>query len=278
MSDVSSRSISSTPPSQIWDTYEIAHTIRVIMDGGYRSIALQFPDELLGDSVLVYRAIMMGLRRREQQQEDRQSKAGTEAPNSTHLPSGEADPSIGTTTATTTAATAPIQCYVLGDSTYGACCPDVLSSLHLPADLLVHYGHACLTPTESLPVMYVFPRRSLKTSTTAAAMTMEATQQASKDEQQEEKEARVKANEMEMERAGARQAADELWKAAAAADAADATASSTTEDGTKMKHAVIMWEVGYDWLAGEFKKGEQISCHARTFCFWAGASLGSLET
>lgn len=38
------------------------------------------------------------------------------------------------------------QCYVLADSTYGACCPDVLSCLHLPADLLVHYGHACLTP------------------------------------------------------------------------------------------------------------------------------------
>ena len=38
------------------------------------------------------------------------------------------------------------QAYVLADSTYGSCCPDVLSCLHLPADLLVHYGHACLTP------------------------------------------------------------------------------------------------------------------------------------
>jgi len=27
-----------------------------------------------------------------------------------------------------------------------SCCPDVLSCLHLPADFLVHYGHACLTP------------------------------------------------------------------------------------------------------------------------------------
>ena len=27
-----------------------------------------------------------------------------------------------------------------------SCCPDVLSAMHLPADFLVHYGHACLTP------------------------------------------------------------------------------------------------------------------------------------
>jgi diphthamide biosynthesis protein 2 len=42
-----------------------------------------------------------------------------------------------------------------------SCCPDVLSCLHLPADFLVHYGHACLTPTDALPVHYVFPRRKL---------------------------------------------------------------------------------------------------------------------
>ncbi|RXK39729.1 diphthamide biosynthesis protein 2 [Tremella mesenterica] len=53
------------------------------------------------------------------------------------------------------------QAYVLGDSTHGSCCPDVLSCLHLPADLLVHYGHACLTPTDALPVFYVFPRQHL---------------------------------------------------------------------------------------------------------------------
>jgi hypothetical protein len=27
-----------------------------------------------------------------------------------------------------------------------SCCPDVLSAMHLPADFLIHYGHACLTP------------------------------------------------------------------------------------------------------------------------------------
>nr|XP_019007414.1 diphthamide biosynthesis protein 2 [Kwoniella pini CBS 10737]OCF46195.1 diphthamide biosynthesis protein 2 [Kwoniella pini CBS 10737] len=53
------------------------------------------------------------------------------------------------------------QVYILADSTYGNCCPDVLSCLHLPADFLVHYGHACLTPTDALPVFYVFPRRKL---------------------------------------------------------------------------------------------------------------------
>lgn len=92
-----------------------------IADKCLLQIGLQFPDELLPSSVSVYRAI-----------QTRIAHTGAQA-------------------------------YVLADSTYGksvvssvvtwneantieSCCPDVLSCLHLPADFLVHYGHACLTP------------------------------------------------------------------------------------------------------------------------------------
>jgi diphthamide biosynthesis protein 2 len=67
-----------------------------------------------------------------------------------------------------------------------SCCPDVLSAMHLPADFLVHYGHACLTPyvpfqpteiptltphrTASLPVRYVFPKRSLDIKSVVEAL------------------------------------------------------------------------------------------------------------
>ncbi|KAJ9099349.1 hypothetical protein QFC20_005750 [Naganishia adeliensis] len=108
----------------LYERYEIPSTIAEILDNGYHTIALQFPDELLGESVLVYRALMRGIK----------EMGGERAEG--------------------------VQCYVLGDSTYGSCCPDVLSAMHLPADFLVHYGHACLTPTASLPVRYVFPKRS----------------------------------------------------------------------------------------------------------------------
>ncbi|KAI5451054.1 Diphthamide biosynthesis protein 2 [Naganishia albida] len=107
----------------LYERYEIPSCISEILENGYTTVALQFPDGLLGESVLVYRALMKGLK-------DSGKGAG-------------------------------VQCYVLGDSTYGSCCPDVLSAMHLPADFLIHYGHACLTPTASLPVRYVFPKRSL---------------------------------------------------------------------------------------------------------------------
>ncbi|WWD17624.1 diphthamide biosynthesis protein 2 [Kwoniella shandongensis] len=103
----------------IEEAFEVEGTIEKILEGGYKTIGLQFPDELLPSSVSVYRAI-----------QTRIQHTGAQA-------------------------------YVLADSTYGNCCPDILSCLHLPADFLVHYGHACLTPTDALPVHYVFPRRKL---------------------------------------------------------------------------------------------------------------------
>eukprot|EP00536_Pseudo-nitzschia_multiseries_P008488 jgi/Psemu1/198282/e_gw1.216.45.1 len=47
-------------------------------------------------------------------------------------------------------------CFVLGDTTVNSCCPDEVAALHLNADVLVHYGHACLSPTGTLPVLYSF--------------------------------------------------------------------------------------------------------------------------
>jgi diphthamide biosynthesis protein 2 len=46
--------------------------------------------------------------------------------------------------------------FILGDTTFGPCCPDEVSALHLEADILIHYGHACLSPALSLPVIYSF--------------------------------------------------------------------------------------------------------------------------
>ncbi|GFZ46057.1 Diphthamide biosynthesis protein 2 [Saitozyma sp. JCM 24511] len=140
------------------EAFEVEDTIARIITGGYKTIGLQFPDELLPSSVPVFRAIQKGI-----------------------APTGA-------------------QAYVLADSTYGrqvetrinssstdlhviggstdtrSCCPDVLSCLHLPADFLVHYGHACLTPTDSLPVHYVFPRQRIDV-THAAESLVEASQE-----------------------------------------------------------------------------------------------------
>ncbi|KAK4048241.1 Diphthamide biosynthesis protein 2 [Microbotryomycetes sp. JL201] len=102
------------------EAYEIDQTVAEIESGGYTRIALQFPDELLHDSVQVYREIRNRL---------------------------ALDKEV----------------YVLADTTYGSCCVDEVAAQHVDADLVVHYGHTCLSPTARLPVIYVLTKRPLDT-------------------------------------------------------------------------------------------------------------------
>ena len=37
-----------------------------------------------------------------------------------------------------------IECLILGDVTYGACCVDDLASKALGCKFIIHYGHSCL--------------------------------------------------------------------------------------------------------------------------------------
>ena len=67
-------------------------------------------------------------------------------------------------TATTTNDTANNNAlvFVLGDTTYAPCCPDLVAAAHLQADVLVHYGHACLSSNNnngSCRVLYSWGRR-----------------------------------------------------------------------------------------------------------------------
>jgi diphthamide biosynthesis protein 2 len=86
-------------------------------DGWLYRIALQFPDSLLHDAPEVCWAIEAALLLTEQK--------------------------------------SPLV-FILGDTTFGSCCPDEVSALHLEADILIHFGHACLSPAMSLPVLYSF--------------------------------------------------------------------------------------------------------------------------
>lgn len=52
--------------------------------------------------------------------------------------------------------------FILGDTSYGACCADEVGAQHLDADAIIHYGDACLSPTRSLPVLYVFPGHAIE--------------------------------------------------------------------------------------------------------------------
>ncbi|KAJ7230710.1 putative diphthamide synthesis protein-domain-containing protein [Mycena pura] len=105
-----------TSSSELDDFYEIARTITEILARDYKRIALQFPDELLHDSVPIYRSLKSGI------------GGGREL-------------------------------YVLADTSYGSCCVDEVAAQHVDADAVVHYGHACMSQTSRLPVIYVFGKK-----------------------------------------------------------------------------------------------------------------------
>ncbi|BGP08710.1 Diphthamide biosynthesis protein 2 [Rhodotorula toruloides] len=71
--------------------------------------------------------------------------------------------------------------YVLADTTYGSCCVDEVAAQHVDADFVVHYGHACLSPTARLPVLYVLTKRDIDPD--HAASSLASTSRASLEEQ-----------------------------------------------------------------------------------------------
>ncbi|KAK0486587.1 putative diphthamide synthesis protein-domain-containing protein [Armillaria novae-zelandiae] len=99
------------------DYYDIDETAQWISNGDYQRVALQFPDELLHDSVRIYRSL--------------KNKVGSR------------------------------DLYILADTSYGSCCVDEVASQHVDATAIVHYGHACMSQTYRLPVMYVFGKKPI---------------------------------------------------------------------------------------------------------------------
>ena len=140
----SSRYLSPISEERLHVSYEISRTIEEIRRGRYKRIALQFPDRLLPDAPRVAAALRDGLRAA------RSKISGQKKPelniNDLSLQSDgqvEARP------------------YILGDTSYGACCVDEIAAEHINADVVIHYGRACLSPTARLPVIYVFVKQDL---------------------------------------------------------------------------------------------------------------------
>ena len=65
----------------------------------------------------------------------------------------------------------PLTCYVLADTAFSSCCVDVTAAAHVAAEVVVHYGLACLSCQYRLPVHYVFGRAPLDVEAVAAVVT-----------------------------------------------------------------------------------------------------------
>ncbi|KAG5973828.1 hypothetical protein E4U55_000241 [Claviceps digitariae] len=110
---------------ELQHTYEIARTAKEIRLGGWKRIALQFPDDMLVDAPRVVQALDAQLRN----------------------DGGDGD-----------------ECrriHILADTSYSACCVDEIAAEHADSDVVVHYGRSCLSPTSRLPVIYVYTSRQL---------------------------------------------------------------------------------------------------------------------
>ncbi|CAK7562203.1 MAG: Diphthamide biosynthesis protein 2 [Sporothrix epigloea] len=116
--------------AELRTVYEVARTAQEIQAGQKKCVALQFPDSMLGDSPRVVQLL--------------RAELALTAP-----------PTINGSAA------ADVKIYILADTSYSACCVDEVAAEHADADVVVHYGRSCLSPTSRLPVIYVFTQHEL---------------------------------------------------------------------------------------------------------------------
>lgn len=106
---------------QVKTTYELERAANEIREKGCKRIALQFPDHMLVD-----------------------------APKVSELLEAE----LATTTP-------DVRICILADTSYSACCVDEVAAEHADADMVIHYGRTCLSPTSRLPAIYIYTNHAL---------------------------------------------------------------------------------------------------------------------
>ncbi|XP_060670953.1 uncharacterized protein LOC132800721 [Ziziphus jujuba] len=53
-----------------------------------------------------------------------------------------------------------VSLFMMADTAYSSCCVDEVGASHINADYVVHHGHACFSPTTTLPAFFVFGKAS----------------------------------------------------------------------------------------------------------------------
>jgi diphthamide biosynthesis protein 2 len=120
LSELTLSSTSSSRKLPVEELYDIPWLASQVERGDFHRIALQFPDELLCDSSQVLWTLQARLRKGKQKEEYND------------------------------------ELFIMADTSYGNCCVDEVAAEHVDADLVIHFGHACLSLTSRLPVIYVF--------------------------------------------------------------------------------------------------------------------------
>jgi len=122
--------ITQRPDGELREIYEIERTARELRQGKWKRIGLQFPDSMLRDAPWVVEAL-----HKEFASLPKDSEEGVPQPTE--------------------------RIWILADTSYSACCVDEIAAEHADAQVVVHYGRSCLSPTSRLPVIYVFTHHKL---------------------------------------------------------------------------------------------------------------------
>lgn len=136
--------------TQLFDVFEVARTAREIHDRGWRGVALQFPDSMLQDASIVFEILEEELSRITLRKEAARPGHEDLEQSFTQLQTTPSDQNR-----------VRHRLHILADTSYGACCVDEIAAEHADAEVVVHYGRSCLSPTARLPVIYVFTSRYL---------------------------------------------------------------------------------------------------------------------
>jgi diphthamide biosynthesis protein 2 len=151
---------------ELRDVYEIERTAREVRDGGYKRVALQFPDGMLRDAPRVFEALEVELKKlpapaRKIEQKEEFATSFNHFTTSS-ISTGEAQKDE--IEKGRDGIFERVRLYILADTSYGSCCVDEIAAEHVDADVVVHYGRSCLSPTARLPVIYAFTTHPLNTS------------------------------------------------------------------------------------------------------------------
>lgn len=160
----------------VQEYYNLDELAAVLGEKKYTRVTLQFPDELVCDSAAVAQYLQRKLGLVEADATTTTSKADTTT-------TSKADTTTTTKTDTSKleraakcsggtgcgsgcgsgcdsggSDSAKQRIWILADTSYSSCCVDEVAAEHVNADLVVHFGDACLNPVASIAAMYVFGR------------------------------------------------------------------------------------------------------------------------
>lgn len=151
---------------QLYVQYEIRRTVNEIRNGKWKRVALQFPDDMLLDAPRVCENLKKDLKNERKANAAKAVEGVTEGIAKVGIEEELEVDVAGHDTKSREDEEEHLT--ILGDTSYGACCVDEVAAEHCDAEVVVHYGRSCLSPTARLPVIYVFTTKSLDLESTVA--------------------------------------------------------------------------------------------------------------